>query len=216
MSELEKNNFLNDLFNKSAELPIVTIKNNVYTNHLLGISFEIPENWYIVSIQRFQQEGRKQKFNNQYENIKHELIELFDSPIIVLTKLDIDNDEYDGLVSPTINFSVDLKENEYEEMKLFEYANEIDIEEDECLLKKFKINKKGDVFEKDNSEFILFDSEYLFEHDELEEAVMVEFSVLNADYNDFFLDFSMTQCKLQGQDTEEEFNSFINSIKLNI
>ena len=43
---------------------------------------------------------------------------------------------------------------------------------------------------------------------------MVEMKVLNIDYEDYFLDFSMTQCKNQGQIADNEFTGFMNSIKL--
>jgi len=210
-----KNNFLQDLFNKSTELPIVTLDNNKYTNHLLGISFDIPKNWNIVSIQKFNEEGRKQTFNDPYEELKPDVFELFDSPIIVFTKLDPNNDKYDGIISPTINFSIITKEIGYEVMSLFDYANEIDIPENKNLLKMFRINKKGNIYDKNGFDYIQFDTEYLFEHPELKNGVMVEFSILNIDFKDFFLDFSMTQCKVQNQNAEKEFKSFVGSIELN-
>ncbi|WP_425077853.1 hypothetical protein [Psychroserpens sp. S379A] len=213
-TQFMKNDFLQDLFNKSTDHPIVTIDNNKYTNHLLGISFYIPKNWNIVSIQKFNKEARKQIFNDPYEGLKPDVFELFDSPIIVMTKLDSNDDKYDGIVSPTINFSIIAKENEYKEMSLYDYANEIDIDENKKLLKRFSIIKKGRIFQKNGFDYIKFDTEYLFEHPELENGIMVEFSILNIDFKDFFLDFSMTQCKIQNQNAEKEFRSFIESIKL--
>ena len=216
MNQSKQNKFLNDLFNKSTDLPIISIDKNRYTNNLLGLSFEIPKGWNIVSTEDFTAGFNKQIFDSEFEEIKYELIEFFESPILVLTKLDINDNEFNGIVSPTINFSVDLKLGEYSDISLFDYANRLDIPGDQCLLKNFKIVNKGEIFKKEEFQLIKFDSEYLFEHEELEKSVMVELSVLNVDHNDFFLDFSMTQCKHQNQSADEEFSLFIDSLKLNI
>ncbi|MBQ0769100.1 MAG: hypothetical protein KBT58_07390, partial [Bizionia sp.] len=182
MADTNANPFLNALFNQSSPTPLETLENNVYTNHLFGISLQIPEGWYVVSAEKFNIQGRKQTLNDGFEDMKMELFEMIGSPILTITKHDPDNTIFDGIVSPTINFNMDVKEVEYKDMSLFAFANALDVEDEVCALKDFKILKKGPLFKISDFDCIQFDTEYLFEHEELSDAVKVEMSVLNIDY----------------------------------
>ena len=216
MANTNANPFLNALFNESSSMPLETFKNNVYTNHLFGISMQIPKGWYVVSSDKFNIQGRKQTLNDGFEDMKMELFELIGSPILTITKHDPDNTIFEGIVSPTINFNMDVKEGEYKHMSLFTYANELDVQGEACALKDFKILKKGSLFKICDFDCIQFDTEYLFEHEELSNAVKVEMSVLNIDYKDYFLDITLTQCQAQNQTAVKEFMTFVETIQLDV
>lgn len=216
MADTNANPFLNALFNQSSNSPLETLRNNIYTNHLFGISLRIPGRWYVVSAEKFNNQGRKQTLNDGFEDMKMELFEMIGSPILTITKHDPDNTIFDGIVSPTINFNMDVKEGEYKEMSLYAFANELDVESGACALKNFKILNKGTPFKINDFDCIQFDTEYLFEHEELSEGVNVEMSVLNIDYKDFFLDITMTQCSAQNQIADKTFHNFVKGIRLDI
>ena len=99
-----------------------------------------------------------------------------------------------------------------------DYANSINLNPEVNpyhMLKRFKVLKYGSVNEKNGYKFIMHETEYLLEHKELKEPVMVELNILNIDYGDFFLDFSMSQCKAQNETADDEFRQVLDSIKLN-
>ncbi len=214
MANSNANTFLNTLINSSVDFPIETVDNGIYKNHLFGISFKIPEGWSVVSSETFNGERQKQTLSEGFEDLKSELFEILGSPILIISKLDPENPLYDGIVSPTINFNMDIKEGEYKGMSLLDYANELDVDEEDCALKAFRILNKGDIFRNNGFDCIQFDTEYLFEHLDISDGVMVEMSVLNIDYKDFFIDITMTQCKAQNQMAVNDFNEFVKSIAL--
>lgn len=208
------NKFLNNLINSSYDENIVEVIDNIYHNKLFDISFEIPQSWHIVQLEKFNELAKKQKFKDSVEFLKEYLYSSIGFPCCVITKYDPDSDLYDGIVSPTINFSISPKENEKPNISLRDYALLLDINEGESILNNFKILEKGDVFQHGGYSHIYMETEYLFEHPELDPPVMVEMTVLNIEYEDFFLDFSMTQCKSQGEIADNEFKLFFNSIIL--
>jgi len=208
------NKFLSNLINSPSEENFIEIVDNIYQNKLFNISFEIPQGWHVVQLEKFNEIARKQKFKDSAEFLKEYLYDSIGFPCCIITKYDPDSDLYDGIVSPTINFSISPRENEEPNISLKEYALLLDIDEDESILNNFRVLEVGDVFQHAGYNHVYVETEYLFEHPELESPVMVEMTVLNVEYGDFFLDFSMTQCKSQGEIADVEFKLFFDSIML--
>lgn len=214
MEDFNQNSFFKYLFNKSQEVQISEVKDNKYINNLFEITFDIPNNWHVVSMATFNEVAAQQTIKRSFEVFKSEILDTIGYPSCFLTKHDPNSTEHDGVISPTINFSIISKDKDYLNMSLSQYANLLDQDEEETMLTDFKIVTKGEVYERDGYDYIQFDTEYLFEHPDLDQGVKVEMSVLNIDYYDFYLDFSMTQCEVQGEIAENEFKTFVNSIKL--
>ena len=210
--------FLNDLAKEGSNknFDFCYVKEGRYYNDLFGISFKIPNEWYIVSMENYDEAIDKQTFVGEYEHYKDELEAFQEHPSFMVTKHDPNSDKYYGLVSPTLNFSIIAKSPDYEDHSLKDYADLIDSQDGfgYPMLKKFRVTNKSDVFSIKGFDYIRYDTEYLFEHKELEFGIMVELSILNIDFGDFFLDFSMTDCKEQNQVETEIFNEIINSLEL--
>ncbi len=194
----------------------VFIKDDTYCNELFGISFLIPKNWFIVGFSEVNKAIEQQKFVGEYEYYKYEIAGFFDQPALMLTKFDPNSTKYHGLVSPTINFNIIPKEPDYEDFTLEEYAELLESQEGfgYDMLKEFRIKDKTNVFNRKGFDYIRYDTEYLFESREIEIGIMVELSIWNIDFGDFFLDFSMSDCIAQNQVAKEEFDRTIDSINL--
>jgi len=214
MSE-RNTSYFQSLLNKQIDKDIVEVIDNSYINHLFNVSFEIPQNWNFIHLEKFNELASKQTFKYSYEDLKEFMFSSEGSTFCVATKYDPDSDEHDGIISPTINFGIISKDLDNKDISLIDYALQVDINEQYSILKDFKILNKGEVFSQNGFDHISIDTEYLFEHPELDKGIMVELTILNIDFGDFFLDFSMTQCKYQGEIANEEFNTFIKSIGLN-
>ena len=215
MNEKSSNEYLIKLFNpdSSDDLKPVIIEKELYINRLFGISFLIPVGWNIVGYTKFEEGIKAQKLQGLYELRKDILL---DEPALLITKYNLENDDMDGIVTPTINFQIIPKDPDLK-LSLLEYANSLGINPEinpYHMLKRFKILKYGTIYEKDGYNYIMHETEYLFEHKELKNPTMVELNILNIDYGDFFLDFSMSQCKAQNEIADVEFRQVIDSIKL--
>jgi len=105
----------------------------------------------------------------------------------------------DDIISPIIHFTINPKENEDPNITIKKYADLIDLSEDECILNNYKVVKKGDVFVHNDYNNIIYETEYLFDHPEIKKPEMVEMFFLYIEYVNFFLGFSMTQCRNRGE-----------------
>lgn len=212
------NNFLNDLIKEDSDknFDFCYVKNGRYYNDLFGISFEIPSDWFIVNMDDYDEAINKQTLVGEYEHYRDELEAFKDLPSIMVTKYDPNSEKYYGLVSPTLNFNIIAKEPDYKDYSLRDYAELIDSQDGfgYPMLKKFRVTNKSDIFNIKGYDYIQYDTEYLFEHKDIEIGIMVELSILNIDYGDFFLDFSMTDSKEQNQVETDAFNRIINSLIL--
>ncbi|BDS11061.1 hypothetical protein [Aureispira anguillae] len=210
-----QNKYLQQLINESTENleNIVTVSNNIYHNRLFEVRFEIPKNWHLISINKYKEIIQGQKINIPDEE-KNKLIEEMAGVACYISKYSLDNDEKDGIISPVICFTIDAKDAFTKNLSLEDYIALLDNKVASSAIKGFKILEKGEPQKLNNVDSITYKTEYLFEHEELEEGVMVEMNVLNIDHGDVFLDFSMTQCKAQGEIAQNEFDSFVNSIRL--
>ncbi len=186
-----------------------------YINDLFGISFQLPKNWFIINANQIKEAANNQKLIGEYEYHKEEL-DFFQLPSILVTKYNPDSDKYYGLVTPTLNFNIISKNPDFQNLSLREYADLIECKDGfgYHMLKDFNVSKKGNVYTDKGYDFIKYDTEYLFEHEELDIGIPVELSVLNIDYGDFFLDFSMTDSKYQNQIETESFTIIEKSIEL--
>jgi len=193
----------------------VYIENDRYHNKLFGISFEIPRDWYILTYNDFDNAFNQQALVGEFEHFKNELYQCISQPSLLISKYSPASEEHNGIISPVVNFSIIAKEPEFRGLTLTEYADLLESENPlgYNMLKNFRITNKGRLFKKDGFEVILYETEYLFEHIETDTAVMVEMYVWNIDFGDFFLDFSMTECKGRGQFAKQDFQNIIESIR---
>jgi hypothetical protein len=207
-------NLFDDSTNKSFEIAFV--ENGSYINRLLGISFKIPEGWNIVQIDRFDEIKRMQKLQGIYEDFKDEIYNHVGNPLLLCTKYHPDSKDHDGIVTPTINFSVITRTEENKNVSLLEYAEQLSTKSEFGYepIKNFRITNRGSICEYQKHNFIKYETEYLFEHEELPGGIKVEMDVINVELEDFFLDFSMTHAKEQGEVATKEFDEVINSIKI--
>ena len=182
---------------------------------MFGISFTIPDKWFVVDSSDFKFAIDNQKFVGEYEYHRDKFDDAFELPSLLTTKFNPKSDKYYGLVTPTLNFQIIAKDPDYTGMTLQEYAELIDREVfGYHLLKDFRIINRGQIYNVNGFDFIKYDTEYLFENREIEIGFKVELSILNIDYGDFILDFSMTDCKAQNQIETDNFNMIIDSIEL--
>jgi hypothetical protein len=193
----------------------IRLENDTYYNDLFGISFRIPKNWFVANKDQMFEAANNQNLVGEYEHYKEEL-DLYELPSFLATKYNPDSSDIYGLVSPTLNFNIIPKQPEFQGLSLKEYAELIDSTEGfgYHMLKKFQVTHRGNIYYRNGYDFIKYDTEYLFEHAEIDTGIMVELSILNIDYGDFFLDFSMTDCKHQNQVEIENFKMIERSISL--
>ena len=101
---------------------MIYIENNIYHNDLFGITFKIPRDWYVISVNQYPKLFDQQIFVGEFEYYKRELYKAFDQPSLLTSKYDPNSEKYFGLISPVLNFSITCKEPEYKGMTLKQYA----------------------------------------------------------------------------------------------
>lgn len=214
----DSSDFLSNLFaNKDLVDESVTIKNGIYENKIFDISFKIPDGWNIVCFDTYHEKMREFKFQGILEIAKEKLLTLFDTPFCVVTKYDLESKEYDGIVSPTINFNIIPQDNNSGKMTLDDHADSLTINPEVSpyhFIKGFKVKNKYPINPINGHKGIKIETEYLFENEELKEPVIVEMDVNFIEYGDFLLDFSMSHCHAQNQIATKEFKEVLESIKL--
>lgn len=216
MTNRRFNNYIEKLLSKQigGSDSFIQLNNDQYINDLFGISFHLPKGWHIINPSQVKEAASNQKLIGEYEYYK-EALNLFTLPSLMVTKYNPDAHEYYGLVTPTLNFSIISKNPDYKNFSLVRYADMIEGDGfGYHMLKEFNVLHKGDIYKNNGYDCIKYNTEYLFEHEELDFGIKVELSVLNIDYGDFFLDFSMTDCKFQNQDESASFKMIENSIEL--
>lgn len=196
-------------------LKAIAINDNVYINKKLGILFEKPADWGFVAVKDFGKLKSEQIIGEGLEETAEEILEELGDPICITTKYFQDKPEHKGVFSPTITLNVTPKhELEYLGYETFEdlvRASEYGVS---SLLKDFKIVKRYDPVTISGCKFYEYDTEYLFEHVEIDKPLKTELKVLKAEHRGFYYDFNCHQSKAQGQRADREFELFKSSIKL--
>ncbi len=217
MDNKQLNKYIENLLSEKSRGTdsFIRFENNRYINDLFGISFQLPNSWFIINTNQIKEAASNQKLVGEYEYYKEKL-NFFDLPALIVTKYNPDSEKYNGLISPTLNFNIISKNPNFKNLSLLEYADLIESKDGfgYHMLKEFNVLTKGKVYNNNGYDFIKYDTEYLFEHEELTFGIKVELSVLNIDYGDFFLDFSMTDSKYQNQIETENFAMIEKSIEL--
>ena len=193
----------------------VVTHDQYYINKKLGIMFTIPKNWGFVKIKDFGKLKEDQILDGHYESIKHEVYENLGDPICIVTKYYKDIPENNGLFSPTIILKINPKSefNSYGHKNFEELAN-WSIHLSESVLKENKIIKEYEPYISNNCQFFEHDSEYLFEHAELENPIKVEQKSIKFEHQNFYYQFSCHQSIETNQIASQEFQEFKKSIKL--
>ena len=217
MKKKNINTVLKSLLDTSGEnnVKLIELEGGTFRNNLFGITFNFPEDWFVVNREQLIELVENQLMVGEYEHLKEKL-EFENQPSIIITKYDPSSDKYFGLISPTINFSIIPKHPDYSGYSLIEYADLIDsgMAFGYHPLKNFEVLKKGAIWTIDDYDAVNYETQYLFEHQDIDFGITVQMQVINIDYGDFFLDFSLTDCAEQNQKESEVFKSLIESIQL--
>lgn len=196
-------------------LQAVAINDNIYLNKKLGIIFRKPENWGFVDIKDFGKIKSEQFIGEGLEDTTDEIWEELGEPICIATKYYKDKPDYKGIFSPTITLNITPRaELEYLGHKTFDELMEMSFNATSLILKDFQIKKRYDPYLISNCKFYEYDTEYLFEHQEISEPLLIELKVLKAEHKDFYYDFNCHQSKTQNQTAVKEFEEFKKTIKL--
>lgn len=128
----------------------------------------------ILSYNDFNNAFNQQTLVGEFEYFKNELYQCITQPSLLISKYNPASEEHHGIISPVVNFSIIAKEPEFKESTLAEYADLL--ERNSALgynmLRNFRITNKGGLFKKDGFDIIMYETEYLFEHIEIDTAVM--------------------------------------------
>ena len=193
----------------------VVTSNRVYINKKLGILFNIPKNWGFVKVKEFGKLKEKQILDGVFEVIKEEVFEDLGDPICIVTKYFQDIPENKGLFSPTITLDMsyleDVFNDKLKDMDELMHLSELGVSN---ILKEFKVIKRYDKYKICGCDTYERDSEYLFEHIDLNEPIKVELKSIKIVHSQFLYEFNFHQSKMQNQIAIEEFVDFKNSIKL--
>ncbi|TYA53221.1 hypothetical protein [Formosa maritima] len=196
-------------------LQAVVTYNEYYINKKLGIMFTIPKSWGFVKIKDFGKIKDEQILDSFYESIKNEVYEDLGNPICIVTKYYEDLPEHDGLFSPSIILKMTPK-SEFDSYghKNFEELIKMSRKNDNSVLKDYKIVNIYDPYTLNNCQFFEDDSEYLFEHKELEKSIKVEQKSIKFEHQNLYYQFSCHQSLEMNEKADIEFEAFKKSIKL--
>lgn len=196
-------------------LKAVAINDNVYVNKKLGILFHKPRDWGFIAVKDFGKIKSKQVIGAGLDETSEEIWKELGGPICIITKYYNDKPEYKGLFSPTITLNItpkkELEDFGYETFEELIEMSAIGISK---ILKDFRIIKTYPPYYINDCKFYEFDTEYMFEHIEINKPLKVELKVLKAEHNDFYYDFNFHQSKTQKQFADHEFEEFKNTIRL--
>ncbi len=193
-------------------LQAVVTHENVYINKSLGILFYKPDNWGFVNVKDFGKIKDEQILGNGLEEIKEKIWDELGDPICIATKYPYDLPEYKGIFSPTITLNITPKE-EFGSSS-FEQVIKMSQLGVTMLLKDFKVLKRHEPYAISGSRFYEFDSEYIFEHVDLNHHLKVELKTLKTEHNGIYYDFNCHQSFAQNQNAVKEFEEFKKTIKL--
>lgn len=196
-------------------LQAVITHDEYYINKKLGIMFTIPKTWGFVKVKDFGKIKDGQILDGHYESIKYEVYEDLGSPICIVSKYYEDLSEHDGLFSPTIILKVYPKSefNSYGHKNFEELVNWSRHHSD-SVLKEDKIIKEYEPYTSNNCLFFEHDSEYLFEHAELEKPIKIEQKSIKFEHQNLYYQFSCHQSTETNQIAIQEFEEFKKSIIL--
>lgn len=196
-------------------LTAVAVNQNAYVNKKLGILFNKPQDWGFVSVKDFGRLKSEQIIGEGLGLTNERIWDDLGEPICVVTKYFEDLPEQKGVFSPTITLNVTPK-SELDDIgfESFEELIEMSNYGTSKLLKDFRIKKVYDRYKINDCNIYEFDSEYLFEHIDIDQPLKVELKVLQAEHQDCYYVFNCHQSKAQNQNASKEFRAFINSIKM--
>lgn len=193
----------------------VITNDNIYINKKMGILFNKPQNWGFINIKDFGKLKDEQILGNGWNDSKDEVWEEIGDPICIATKYHLDLEVHKGVFSPTITLNVTHK-SELSDIDFDSYEELLSLSQEGAasILNNFKITEKYKPYILSGCKFHEYDAEYLFEHVELENPILVELKVIKAEHNNFYYDFNCHQSKEQNQVAFKEFEEFKKSIRL--
>jgi len=196
-------------------LKAVAVNENVYVNKKLGILFYKPQDWGFVEVKDFGKIKGEQIIGEGLDLTAEEIWEELGDPVCIATKYYQDKPENKGLFSPTITLNITPKE-ELADLghETFEELIEMSAHGVSLVLKDYRVTKSAVPVIINNTFFYQCEAEYMFEHIELDEPLLVELMVLKAEHNGFYYDFNCHQSKSQKQSADKEFEEFKSTIRL--
>ena len=196
-------------------LKAVAINGDAYVNKKLGLLFYKPNDWDFVAVKDFGKLKKAQIIGEGFEETADEIWNELGDPICIITKYSQDLAENKGIFSPTITVQVTPKEEIQDEEEIsFEELIGMSLLGVSNILKEFKVLKEYESYAISGVKFYEFDSEYMFEHEDISKPLKVELKTLKAEHNGLYYDFNFHQSKAQSQLAGKEFEEFKKSIKL--
>lgn len=196
-------------------LRAVAINENAYVNKKLGLIFYKPQDWGFIEVKDFGKLKSEQIIGTGIDETTDEIWKKLKDPVCIATKYYQDRPEYKGIFSPTITLNITPK-SELENLgfETFEELISMSHYGISKILKDFKVVKTYDPYKISGCNIYEFDTEYMFEHIEIENPLIVELKVLKVEHNEYYYDFNCHQSKSQTQYADKEFSIFKNNIKL--
>lgn len=196
---------------------------NHYSDNIIGISFEKSSSWVFLSKKNIKEAAAKQVlakesevWMEEFDMSKEELITILNDPFCIITKYDPDQKDFDNRFSPTITVQATLKESVlgFWGIETFEDVIESSKESVSMFLEDFKLLKEYGESEISGKKSYKFDTSYTFRHENLKAPLPVEMKAVKIESTRFFIDINFHNSKKAGEESEKEFEAFINSIKI--
>jgi hypothetical protein len=195
-----------------SPLKAVAVNRNYYVNKKFGIMFEKPEDWGFVLVTDYEKHRNAQILPEEItEEQKRELAE---NPAFIVTKYWQDTPEYIGRFSPTIIGNIQHKSELGFEFTDFEHLIGLSGHGMGHLLKDFQITGGEGPFLISNCKAYIRTAHYLFEHIEMREPVRTNMKTLMIEHKDYYYFISMHDSEQANETTQEEFDNFMQTIKL--
>ena len=196
-------------------LKAVVVNDNAYVNKKLGILFYKPQDWGFIAVKDFGKLKSEQVIGQRIDMTTDEIWNDLGDPICIATKYYQDKPEQRGIFSPTITLNVTPK-SELEDLGYGTFEELIGMSHYGIskILKDFRVTKEYEPYLISGSNFYEFDAEYMFEHVDIDQPLIVELKVLKVEHHGYYYDFNCHQSKAQNQTAELEFTRFIETVKL--
>ncbi len=196
-------------------LKAVAVNKNYYVNKKFGIILEKPDTWDFVAIKDYGRLLSEQILPEEIEITKNEIFEELGQPAFIITKYWQDMPELKRKFSPTISAYINHKSELDFEYGSFEELIELSGIGTSTLLKDFTQTEVEGPFTISNCKAYIRKATYSFEHVELNgRSIHTNLKVVIIEHNDFYYYINMHDSDEVNENTQKEFDAFIETIRL--